>query len=444
MLLAYNVALRSRSHRVTTALTISSLAFTCAMLCCATAASASVDVYNAADPAATPPPSKEQKSHEFLVINLNPFKSESIAFSKTVTNTQTSPSATPTKAPQIGSGADSSVPTCATSPSPKACEQAAADLETELTGLQSSFAGKSAASLTASTAALVEPLLASISTSSIATLPDFSSAIKTYSAAVAKVQSETGPISSKLTALGASNMTQLLQKYNQDYTTIQNASKAFPADGTIVGDQAVSQRILTALTDPSIIAVENAADSLNNQLAQMAVDQTPFYSLIDARCEDLGFNTDSYTVKFNRGTTTVWEDDVTCFPEFSVGAMYYMDWLNTTTYTLSANKPLAQSNNRNQGSVAAVFNWCPLEGGTTVCGTVAASTGTNGLDAYLGGVFLFAKRVLGINAGLHVGQVNVLTNGYTTSTVVPSGAVYQRKNTAVAPYVGLTLNTGSK
>jgi hypothetical protein len=439
---ADNTGLGFRSRRVTTALVVSTLFFICAMLSCAAVANASVDVFNAADPGATPPPSKEQNSHEFLVINLNPMKSEAIAVNKTVTNTQSSSSNAPTPAKTLSSGSDSSVPQCAASPNPVTCKQAASDLEQDLTNLQKPFLGQSSATLTANTAALLETQLASISTSSIATSTDFSTAIRTYSAAVAAIQP--GPISAKLTPLGASNMTLLLQKYNQDYSTIQDASQKVPNNGEILADQKFSKQILDTLTGTSILAIENTADSLNNQLTQMAVDQTPFYSLVDARCEKLGFNADSYTLKFNRGTATVWEDDVTCFPEFSVGAMYYLDWLNTTTYTLNGNRPVAQSNNRNQGSVAAVFNWCPFEGGTTGCGTVAASSGTNGLDAYLGGAILFAHRALGVNGGIHVGQVNVLTNGYTTNTIVPSGAVYQRKSTAVAGYVGLTLNTGSK
>jgi hypothetical protein len=131
--------------------------------------------------------------------------------------------------------------------------------------------------------------------------------------------------------------------------------------------------------------------------------------------------------------------------------MYYVDWLNSNMYSLqsttvngtAANVVTKQSNNLNQGSIAAAFHWCPGDGPQSFCGTLAASTSSNGLDIFAGPGYLFAHRVLGFHAGVHAGQINVLTNGYSVGSVVPANATFARKQISAGLFVGLTLNIPS-
>lgn len=219
-------------------------------------------------------------------------------------------------------------------------------------------------------------------------------------------------------------------------------------DPPLMGSITQTSADFKKLDDASITAVATTADQLENKLGLIRDDPTQLYVVVNAPCEKLGFSARNYTIKFLRGTNTVWEDDIVCYPEFSVGVMYYVDWLNTDSYTLqstmvngaAANVIVKQTNNNNQGSIAAAFHWCPWEGSWSPCGTFAASTNANGLDAFLGAGFLFGHRVIGVHGGVHVGQINVLTNGFSVGQVVPSGATFTRKQLSKNWFLGFTLN----
>jgi hypothetical protein len=408
------------------------------LLAFSAAAKADVGVYDASLSGLSTPATKVDRSTAYLIVNINHLGGDSVAVNKVVNTGQSggTPPATTTKSAPL----DDSTDLCVKNRTLTDCTAAVKALLTRVDTVRSTFSGQSDATLTTKYANMVIADLHHLDLTSVKSAADLPHGVAAYQALLATPSLFTD-VTSDLNKYFSDTLANNVQTFSLSSGEYRGIAKTISNNAGVLALLDAVDADLQALKGTGITAVTSAADRIYNEVSQYAVNGSVLYQVVDARCEHEGFNSNSYTIKFTaKVPSNSWEQDVTCFPEFSVGGMYYVDWLNTDSYVLNAQIPVRQSNNRNQGSVAALLNWCPGEGGHATCATVAASSDTNGLNVFAGAAYLFAHRVIGINVGAHVSQINVLTNGYTTSSVVPSGATFQRKSLSVAPYVGLTLN----
>ena len=412
------------------------------------------------------PPSAKDSSVQYIVINLNPLRNESVSVTGTTTNTQAAANAaTPAKSTFTPSQTKADELTCANEARSRSrnaatsCGVALDDITRHLRGFKATFDSTSATTLTQQTSGDLTNALATFATSGAQGKAQFDAAPTVQQAAAIyrdwTVRNVIGPrgtfLINAMSTLNAFRTFAVVQERNENSDLIEDiaATAGGLSDPAFKSKLAEARAALKDLDAASVSTVATAADNVANQIAGIQSDPSQLYQIVNAPCEALGFKTRSYVIKFLRDKNTVWEEDVTCLPEFQVGAMYYVDFLNTDGYSLSssmvngaaASVVTKQSNNRNQGSLAAVVHWCPGDQGPNAwCGSVAGSTSSNGLDIFVGGGYLFAHRTFGLHGGLHLGQINVLTNGYSLGSVVPANATFTRKQLTAAPFVGLTVN----
>lgn len=425
------------------------------------------------------PPTQEDGAQHYLVINLNPLYGQTIAVT-IASNQTTQPPATQSVTGNAGSGnLDISVGSACLSPKDKTQQgQACLDLlqkqlHPELLRFVTSLQKyPTTDSMTSAVAADVELALsrfqdpanpAYVSFTNDTTL---SQATRDYSAWVADNRSAHGLKFPEATADLAFYTTTTQDSIANDAALVTGVSAIYkssqdPLAPQINAEITVLTGYLGTLQNATTTGLFQQAAKLQNQIVQITKQPNIAYYQVNAPCGKFGFSSSTYTVKFTEASTATgtaapqaWNDAVTCYAELSVGAIYYYSGLNTDTYTLQMksvngtmqNVPVKQSAQKDEGSLAAVLNWCPDGGPSALCGAVAMSTGssTNGLSGLVGIGYLFAHRVIGVYTGLRVGSVTALSSGYSANvTPVASGASYTHFETQASWFAGISLNIPS-
>jgi len=428
------------------------------------------------------PPAQQDRAAAFLVIGLNPLLGQTVVATQSVkSNSSTAATQSTAGAPSAkkGAGAPPAIALCANATSDSDrnnyCTTAMTYIDNQLLTPVGNMQSTSATDLQNQAANLVANALQQVHSVNDPKAPTTTTYYDELSAAPSLSQAAAvyGRFVSSLTVSDTDTTAPLYTGNISQYGTT--------AVGTIVNAQLVNQAIvlaamqsvkspvgayttaaslvtsaLTYLQGSTVAAIEAAANKYVNQIKEIPTNPNTTYYIVNAFCASLGFSSSTWTIVLNQtaGSTSatptkVWEDDVTCYPELSVGAMYYASSLNTTSYTLQSkpsgsstiNVPVQQNNNWDQGSFSGALNVCPNGGPNAWCGVLTLGSDTNGLNGGVGGGYMFMHRVIGVFGGVRIGQTNVLQKGYTAGvTQVMNGASYTYKEIGLGAFIGISLN----